>query len=42
MAKVLVVDDEALQRRIVSDILKSEKHTVIQADSAEAAPRAYP
>jgi DNA-binding NtrC family response regulator len=37
MAKVLIVDDEAAQRRIMSDILKAAGHAIAMADSADDA-----
>ena len=37
MAKILIVDDEEAQRRIVSAILREEGHLVREAESAEAA-----
>jgi DNA-binding NtrC family response regulator len=37
MAKILIVDDEAAQRRIMSDILKAAGHRVSVAESADQA-----
>jgi DNA-binding NtrC family response regulator len=37
MAKILIVDDEAAQRRIMADILKAAGHRVAVAESAEQA-----
>ncbi|HKP97443.1 MAG TPA: sigma-54 dependent transcriptional regulator [Fibrobacteria bacterium] len=37
MAKILIVDDEAAQRRIMSDILKAAGHRVAVADSVDQA-----
>jgi DNA-binding NtrC family response regulator len=37
MAKILIVDDEAAQRRIMSDILKAAGHRVAVAESADQA-----
>ena len=37
MASILVVDDEASQRSIVSSILSAEKHTVHEADGVDHA-----
>jgi len=37
MAKILVVDDEPLFRRMLTDVLQEAGHTVITADSGAAA-----
>mgnify|MGYP003336322180 CR=1 FL=1 len=37
MARILVADDDAAQRRIVSSILKGEGHEVVESGSAEEA-----
>jgi DNA-binding NtrC family response regulator len=37
MAKILIVDDEAAQRRIMSDILKAAGHRITVAETAEQA-----
>ena len=37
MAKILVVDDEPLLRRMLSDVLEEAGHSVITADSGAAA-----
>src|SRR4051812_23810641 len=37
MARILIVDDEANMRRILSALLKGDGHTVTEADGVEAA-----
>nr|MCR4593897.1 response regulator [Clostridiales bacterium] len=37
MAKILVADDEELIRKLVSDFLKKDNHTVIEAKDGDEA-----
>ena len=41
MAKVIVVDDSGMSRRILRDILESEGHEVVEAQDGIAALEAY-